>query len=106
MTSRSKRWAEAATKAVEGLSELNELREEYEEWMDNLPEHVSAVDVAVHFAETLKIELVEGDTTKWLKITAADDEGSLLTEISVFGPPVIELGDGHRVACILPGTET
>jgi|TARA_R100000049_G_C1942874_1_gene87325 hypothetical protein len=36
--SRQDRWNEAINLIEEGLSLLNELKEEYEEWKDNMPE--------------------------------------------------------------------
>lgn len=36
--SRTKRWEEAAAKAVDALTELQELQQEYSDWFDNLPE--------------------------------------------------------------------
>lgn len=38
--SRSDKWAAAAAKAVEGLSELQELQTDYQSWYDNLPENL------------------------------------------------------------------
>ena len=38
--SRPVRWAEAIEKVSQGLDELNELREEYEEMRDNVPENL------------------------------------------------------------------
>lgn len=40
MKSRPKRWAEAAAKANEALSELQSIKEEYQDWLDNLPENL------------------------------------------------------------------
>lgn len=36
--SRPDRWASAIAKMREGLSELETLKEEYQDWQDNLPE--------------------------------------------------------------------
>jgi hypothetical protein len=38
--SRSKRWAKAAAAARDALEKLEEIRQEYEEWRDNLPENL------------------------------------------------------------------
>ena len=38
--SRVQRWAEAAVKAQEGLTELQSIKEEFEEWKENLPENL------------------------------------------------------------------
>lgn len=40
--SRAARWSEAATKASDGLQELEDLRQEYEEWLGNLPENLQS----------------------------------------------------------------
>jgi len=39
--SRAARWADACAKAREGLELLQGLREEFEEWQDNLPENLA-----------------------------------------------------------------
>lgn len=39
-TSRTARWSDAASRAVEALSELQELKTEFEDWRDNLPENL------------------------------------------------------------------
>lgn len=39
-TSRPARWADAASRAVQALEELDELRMEYEQWRDGLPENL------------------------------------------------------------------
>lgn len=38
--SRPKRWGEAASKAEEALTELVEVQQEYQNWLDNLPENL------------------------------------------------------------------
>lgn len=37
--SRAQRWADAASKAKEGLEELQAIQDEFEEWRDNFPEN-------------------------------------------------------------------
>jgi len=44
--SRPKRWAEACSKVREGLDELRQLQEEYQEWLDNLPENLEGCALA------------------------------------------------------------
>ncbi len=40
MTSRPKRWADAVSRAVDALTELVELQEEYAEWRETIPENL------------------------------------------------------------------
>lgn len=40
--SRAVRWSDACAKALEGLEALEELRLEYEEWKENLPENLQS----------------------------------------------------------------
>lgn len=40
--SRSARWHEACSKANEALAELSDLKSEYAEWHDNLPENLQS----------------------------------------------------------------
>ena len=42
MKSRPVRWQEACDKIREGLDELTEIRDEYQDWMDNLPENLQS----------------------------------------------------------------
>lgn len=39
--SRPQRWADAASRAEDALSELVELQAEYEQWKDSLPENLT-----------------------------------------------------------------
>jgi len=39
-TSRATRWSDAAARAVAALEELNNIRDEFEAWRDNLPENL------------------------------------------------------------------
>ena len=61
--SRPKRWASALEKAGEGLSmlqqgfsELQDLRNEYEEWQDNLPENLQQSPVAEKLEAIVEID--------------------------------------------------
>ncbi len=44
--SRPARWAKACEKMREGLDELTSLKDEYQEWRDNLPENQDSSPVA------------------------------------------------------------
>jgi phosphoglycolate phosphatase-like HAD superfamily hydrolase len=44
--SRPKRWAAAAERCRAAVDELKELQEEYQEWLDGLPENLEASTVA------------------------------------------------------------
>lgn len=39
-TSRPKRWEEAASNAISALEELLSIQEEYQDWLDGLPENL------------------------------------------------------------------
>jgi len=51
--SRADRLSAAASKIQEGCSELEELRSEYEDWRDNLPENLQSSAVADKLEETV-----------------------------------------------------
>ena len=53
MASRPKRWADATAKLQAGLEELTELREEYEEWRDGLPESLQECATAEKLDEVV-----------------------------------------------------
>ena len=57
--SRTKRWAAAAAKADEGLSELIELQGEFQDWLDNLPENLGESPVGTKLEEVCEIDLEE-----------------------------------------------
>jgi hypothetical protein len=69
--SRQVRWGEASAKAREALEELEELRTEFEEWRDNLPENlqssslgekldaVAELDINSLMQELDEIEMIE-----------------------------------------------
>lgn len=63
--SRSQRWSDAASAAVAALEELEEMRAEFEEWRDNLPENLSGSALADKL-----------DTVKDLDIQGALDTAS------------------------------
>lgn len=44
--SRPARWARACAKAREGLEELEDIRSEYEEWKDGLPDNLQSSALA------------------------------------------------------------
>ncbi len=56
--SRATRWAEACSMAVQGLEQLEELRQEYADWRDNLPENLrqSALGETLDAVADLDIE--------------------------------------------------
>ena len=44
--SRPKRWAAAVEKVRDGLTDLQELKDEYQDWRDGLPENLESSPVA------------------------------------------------------------
>lgn len=44
--SRSARWADACIAATVALQDLKEIQDEYQEWLDNLPENLQASPVS------------------------------------------------------------
>jgi hypothetical protein len=62
MASRPKRWAAAVAKLQDGLSELADLKEEYSEWKENLPESLqeSPVGEKLSAIEDLDIDTLQG----------------------------------------------
>jgi len=57
--SRTDRWREAAAAAVAALEQLREVQEEYQEWLDNLPEGLDQSAVADKLNEVCDLD-VEG----------------------------------------------
>ena len=57
MTSRSKRWQEAASQAVEALTTLQEVQQEYEEWLENLPENLASSALGEKLEATVGIDI-------------------------------------------------
>ena len=54
--SRPKRWEEAGAKVGEGLSELADLRDEYEAWFENLPENLWESPVGSKLQEIVDLD--------------------------------------------------
>jgi hypothetical protein len=61
--SRPKRWAAACAKASEGLSELVELQQEYQEWRDNLPENVASSPLGEKLDGVCELDLEGAQST-------------------------------------------
>jgi len=57
--SRTTRWAKAASDAVDALTRLQELHEEYQGWRDNLPENLDSSALAEKLDTVLDLD-VEG----------------------------------------------
>jgi len=55
--SRAARWSEAVSKAVDGLQELVDLQEEYQNWLDNLPEGLQSSAVADKLQAVVDMDL-------------------------------------------------
>ena len=55
--SRVVRWQEAAGRAEDGLSELVEIQQEYQDWRDNLPENLESSNVASKLDEVCDLDL-------------------------------------------------
>lgn len=56
-TSRPARWEVACAKMREGLDELTSLRDEYQEWRDNLPENQESSPVAEKLDAVVDLDL-------------------------------------------------
>jgi hypothetical protein len=54
--SRADRWADAASRARSALEELESLREEYEQWRDNLPENLQGSTLGEKLNEVADME--------------------------------------------------
>lgn len=61
-TSRADRWADACGTAREGLEELAGLKEEYEEWRDNLPENLRQSPVGEKLEAVCDLDLDSATT--------------------------------------------
>ena len=57
--SRAGRWNEAASSAVAALQELKGVQEEYQEWLDNLPENLQQSPVGEKLQAVTELD-VEG----------------------------------------------
>lgn len=74
--SRPKRWSEAVALIQEGHQMLTELQEEYQEWLDNLPENLQGSNLAD------KLEQVVGTDLESLE-SAKDDIEQAIGEIEM-----------------------
>ena len=55
--SRPQRWAEAASKAIDGLQELVDLQAEYQDWLDNLPDNLQDSSLSEKLNEVTSLDL-------------------------------------------------
>jgi hypothetical protein len=55
--SRSQRWCDAAANAGQALSELVEIQEEYQGWLDNLPENLQGSPVGEKLQTVCDIDI-------------------------------------------------
>lgn len=55
--SRPQRWADACSRATDALSELVELQEEYQEWLDNLPDNLQSGTLADKLNDVTGLDL-------------------------------------------------
>jgi len=63
MKSKITRWGEACAKASEGLNELQSLKEEYEEWLENMPENLSGSATAEKLQEVVDFDFEDAINT-------------------------------------------
>lgn len=61
--SRPARWAEAVRKALEGLEELVDLQQEYQEWYDNMPENTKEGGAGPKLEEITQLDLEGAKST-------------------------------------------
>lgn len=55
--SRSDRWSAAIGKAREGIEQLKELQEEYQEWFDSMPENLQSGPTGEKLEEISNLDL-------------------------------------------------
>lgn len=55
--SRGRRWSNAASRASDALNELVELRQEYQDWYDNLPENLQESPVGEKLQNVCNIDV-------------------------------------------------
>lgn len=68
--SRADRWSAAASRATDGLQELVDLQDEYQSWLDNLPEGLQSSAVADKLQAVVDLDL------QGAKDTADEAEGA------------------------------
>jgi len=61
--SRNKRWAAAAAKADEGISELLQIQQEYRECLDSLPENLETSVVAEKLETVCELDIWDAQDT-------------------------------------------
>lgn len=59
--SRPKRWAAAVSDAQDALGRLKELQEEYQDWLDNLPEGLDQSPVAEKLEAVTELEIEDAE---------------------------------------------
>lgn len=72
--SRAKRWEKACVEASDAISRLQELRDEYQDWRDNIPENLDTSPVAEKLDAILDLAL--------------DDVADILDEAAVIDHPL------------------
>lgn len=55
--SKADRWADAAARAREAMEALQELRDEYQDWLDNLPDNLQNSATADKLNEICNLDL-------------------------------------------------
>lgn len=55
--SRSRRWTDAVSRASDALNELVEIRQEYQDWLDNLPENLQESPVGEKLESICNIDV-------------------------------------------------
>jgi hypothetical protein len=55
--SRADRWVEAASEAFSALEVLKEIQEEYQEWLDNLPENLQSSPVGEKLQAVTELDI-------------------------------------------------
>lgn len=61
--SRPARWADAASRAVSALEELEGLQAEYQEWIDNLPENMQSGATAEKLQSIVDLDITGAKDT-------------------------------------------
>ena len=55
--SRPQQWQEAASQAINALSDLQSLQQEYQDWLDNLPENLQSGNLAAKLEEVTNLDI-------------------------------------------------